>query len=62
MPFLSVSVIAPTATETDGLDTAFMVMGKRAVQEYCAKHEGISAVVVRPGADESAEPVVEKIE
>jgi thiamine biosynthesis lipoprotein len=44
----SATVIAPTAAEADALSTAFYVMGPDAVQEYCAAHPEIAALLVAP--------------
>ncbi len=42
---LSVTVLAPTATEADALSTAFSVMGPEAAVSYCEKHPSIAAMV-----------------
>jgi thiamine biosynthesis lipoprotein len=36
--------VAPNAALADALSTAFMVMGKREIEGFCAKHEGIEAL------------------
>lgn len=46
---LSVSVITKTATEADGLATAFMVMGVEKSKEYLAKHTSIQAFFISAG-------------
>jgi thiamine biosynthesis lipoprotein len=44
----SATVIAPTAAEADALSTAFYVMGPDKVEEYCAAHPEIGALLVAP--------------
>lgn len=43
---LSVSVIAPTATDADALSTAFFVMGAGRAAEFCAERPDIAAVIL----------------
>ncbi len=43
---LSVSVIAPNATDADALSTAFYVMGVEQAAEYCASRPDIAAVIL----------------
>ncbi|MCL4694827.1 MAG: FAD:protein FMN transferase [Candidatus Hydrogenedentes bacterium] len=38
--------IAPTGTETDGLSTAFFVMGLEGTERYCRDHPGVRAVLI----------------
>lgn len=45
----SVTVIAPTATEAEGLSTAFYVMGTQMAADYCADRPEIAALLVAPG-------------
>ncbi len=45
----SATVIAPTATEAEGLSTAFYVMGPQQAGEYCSAHPEIAALLVTPG-------------
>lgn len=45
----SATVIAPTATEAEGLSTAFYVMGPQKAAEYCAIRPEIAALLVAPG-------------
>jgi thiamine biosynthesis lipoprotein len=45
----SATVIAPTATEAEGLSTAFYVLGPQHAGEYCAVRPEIRAVLVSPG-------------
>jgi thiamine biosynthesis lipoprotein len=45
----SATVIAPTATEAEGLSTAFYVMGPEQAAEYCAARPEIAALLVAPG-------------
>jgi thiamine biosynthesis lipoprotein len=44
----SATVVAPTATEAEGLSTAFYVMGPEKVGEYCATRPDIAALLVGP--------------
>ncbi len=41
----SSSVIAPSATESDALSTAFFVLGEEGARAYCARHPEVSAVL-----------------
>lgn len=52
---LSVSVIAPTATESDALSTAFFVMGPELTRAYCAERPEIAALLVPDPGDRNAE-------
>ncbi|MEW4489662.1 FAD:protein FMN transferase [Thalassoglobus sp. JC818] len=45
---LSVSVLAPTATEADALSTAFYVMGLDNALKYCDDHPQVGAILVPP--------------
>jgi thiamine biosynthesis lipoprotein len=45
----SATVIAPTATEAEGLSTAFYVLGPQKAGEYCAARPEIRALLVAPG-------------
>ncbi|MEZ6055262.1 MAG: FAD:protein FMN transferase [Planctomycetaceae bacterium] len=45
---LSVSVIAPTATEADALSTSFYAMGLEKSVEYCDTHPLIGAILTPP--------------
>jgi len=49
---LSATAIAPTGLESDGLSTAFFVMGREAVEAYCDEHDSVRAILVydRDGA------------
>lgn len=42
---VSASAIAATATESDALSTAFLVMGAERTQEYCGDHKGVRAII-----------------
>ena len=44
----SVTVLAPTATEAEGLSTAFYVMGAQKAAEYCSSRTEIAALLVAP--------------
>lgn len=48
----SVTVLAPTATEAEGLSTAFYVMGTQKAAEYCAARPEFAALLVAPGERE----------
>lgn len=48
----SVTVLAPTATEAEGLSTAFYVMGTQNAAEFCAARPEIAALLVAPGERE----------
>ncbi len=43
---LSATALAPTATETDALSTAFFVVGPQGTDSYCCSHESVSAVLL----------------
>lgn len=43
---LMTMAVAPTGTETDGLSTAFFVMGLEGTKRYCQEHPGVRAVLV----------------
>ncbi|MFO0792049.1 MAG: FAD:protein FMN transferase [Pirellulales bacterium] len=45
----SATVLAPTATQAEGLSTAFYVMGPQKAAEYCAARPEIAALLVAPG-------------
>ena len=51
---LSATAIAATATETDALSTAFLVLGLDETRRYCEENPGVRAIVVP--ATESSEP------
>lgn len=56
---LSVTVIAPTATEADALSTAFYAMGLDNALRYCDDHPEIGAVLIpTPTRGRVLEPVV----
>jgi thiamine biosynthesis lipoprotein len=48
----SVTVLAPTATEAEGLSTAFYVMGAQKAAEYCGSRPELAALLVAPGERE----------
>ncbi len=52
----SVSVLAPTAAESDALSTAFFILGSDAARRYCESHPGIGAILLPEG--EGAEPTL----
>lgn len=52
----SASVLAPSAAEADALSTAFYVGGIECAQDYCTRHPGVAAILLREG--EAAEPIV----
>ncbi len=45
---LSVSVVAPTATQADALSTAFYVLGLEKTQQYCDTHRSVGAILTPP--------------
>lgn len=49
-----VSVVAPTAAESDALATAFYVGGRALAEAYCARHPGVLAVLLESGATQAA--------
>lgn len=51
---LSATAIAATATETDALSTAFLVLGAEGTRRYCEENPGVRAIIV-PAAN-STEP------
>ncbi len=52
--FLSTTVIAPTAAESDALATAFFVMKVDDIERYCNQHPGVGAILVSPVNTRSA--------
>ncbi len=56
---LSISVIAPTGTETDGLDTGFVVWPKERLEKYCREHPDIKVIYV--GVPSDGAPKAERI-
>lgn len=60
--FLSVTVVAPTATEAEGLSTAFFVLGVEKTLAYCDNHPNIGALLVpQPRLGRRLEPIVRGI-
>ncbi len=58
---LSVTVLAPTASEADALSTAFYVMGLEKARDYCHNRPQIGAILIpvpRPQVGRVLEPVV----
>ncbi len=45
---LSVTVLAPTASEADALSTAFFVGGVELAERYCSNHRSVSALLIPP--------------
>ncbi|MDR0610349.1 MAG: FAD:protein FMN transferase [Planctomycetaceae bacterium] len=45
---ISVTVIAPTATQAELLSTAFFILGAEQTEEYCKKYSGIAALMTIP--------------
>jgi thiamine biosynthesis lipoprotein len=43
---ISVSVIAPSAADSDALSTAFFVLGRERTEEYCLTHPNIRVIMV----------------
>lgn len=59
---LSVTVVAPTATEADALSTAFYVMGLDKALRYCEDHQEIGAILIpTPERGHQLAPVVRNI-
>ncbi len=54
---LSASAIAPSATETDALSTAFLVMGVEGTAAFCQAAEGVRAVLVPEAPAAEVRPV-----
>lgn len=54
---LSASAIGPTATETDGLATAFLVMGVDGTRRFCEASGDIRAIVVPEAPEGELSPV-----
>jgi thiamine biosynthesis lipoprotein len=53
---LAVSAVAKTATESDALSTAFLVMGREGIKEYCQDRPEIGAVFVGTPLDGKPKP------
>ncbi|MDR0704430.1 MAG: FAD:protein FMN transferase, partial [Planctomycetaceae bacterium] len=45
---VSVTVLAPTATQAELLSTAFFILGAEQTEEYCKKNQGIAALMTIP--------------
>ncbi|MEW4531513.1 FAD:protein FMN transferase [Maioricimonas sp. JC845] len=59
---LSVTVVAPTATEADALSTAFYVMGLEKALDYCDNHRSVGAILIPlPQRGRELQPVVRNI-
>lgn len=55
---LSATAIAPTATASDALSTAFFIVGVERTAEFCGSHEGVRAILVpQPEAGAEMKPV-----
>lgn len=54
---LSATAIAPTATETDALSTAFLVMGVEEVREFQQRHPRVRAIMVPESPGDDPAPV-----
>jgi thiamine biosynthesis lipoprotein len=50
----SVWVIAPTATDSDALSTAFFVLGPGKTREFCLHHPELEVMMVHSEADDGA--------
>ena len=48
---LSVSVIAPSAADSDAFSTAFFVMGRESAQEFCRSHPELRVIIMELGSD-----------
>lgn len=49
----SVTVVSPTATESDALSTAFYLMGEEQAASYIARHPRVGAIFLRDGTDDA---------
>jgi thiamine biosynthesis lipoprotein len=49
--------VAPTGTETDGLSTAFFVMGIEETERYCREHPGVRAVLIPDSETGTFQPI-----
>lgn len=56
---LSATVVAPTGAVTDGLSTAFMVLGAAEIREYCEINPSVKAVIIEDRG--TVEPEVELV-
>ncbi|MBI4556443.1 MAG: FAD:protein FMN transferase [Candidatus Hydrogenedentes bacterium] len=56
---LTASAIARTATETDALSTAFMVLGPEGTREYCKQHKDVRAILA--AVPDQGEPTPEHL-
>ncbi len=56
---LSATAIAATATESDALSTAFLVLGLDGTRRYCEENRGVRAIIVP--ATEASEPYAHRI-
>ena len=55
---LSATAIAPTATASDALSTAFFIVGVERTAEFCGSHEGVRAILVpQPEAGAEMKPI-----
>jgi thiamine biosynthesis lipoprotein len=54
---LSVSVIAPSAADSDALSTAFFVMGRQATEEYCRTHPNLRVIIIAERSNDEIEVV-----
>jgi thiamine biosynthesis lipoprotein len=52
---LSVSVIAPSAADSDALSTAFFVLGPEGARDYCRAHPDIRVIMMQEQADKTLE-------
>ena len=56
---LSVTVLAPTASEADALSTAFFVIGVENALQHCDNPDGVSVLLIPPPRrGRTLEPVV----
>jgi thiamine biosynthesis lipoprotein len=55
---LSTTVVAPSATLSDALSTAFYVLGPEKTLEYCKNHPEISVILLLPTTDKSGCEIV----
>ena len=53
---MSASAICVSATEADGLSTAFVVLGKEGTEQYCQEHPEVRAIMVPSSNDDTITP------
>jgi thiamine biosynthesis lipoprotein len=51
----SVSVVAPSAADSDALSTAFFVLGRERTEEYCQSHPELKVIIITETPDRQVE-------